>query len=548
MPREPELIPARMLNEFLYCPRLFHLEAVQGEFEDNYFTEHGRVVHERIDHPTGPMPDPGDAEELTRARSVKLDAPALGMIAVIDIVEGASGRVVPVERKRGRPRRDGGLWSPEELQVIAQALILRENGYDVSEGIVSFPEARRRITVPVTPARIAEVEDALRRLRKTARGPCPPPLVDSPKCPHCSLVGICLPDESRRLAQAEPGPVRRLVPTADDARPLIVNIQGATVRKRAGRLEVTKDGERVASARLIDISHVGVFGAVTITASALKALIDADRQVLHYSYGGWLNAVTTGVGHKNVGLRIAQHETCASPELSLAIARRLVAGKIRNQRTILRRNARDIEQDPLRRLRSLAGRAERAHDVGSLLGFEGDAARVYFGAFPQLLGARARGIGFSMAGRNRRPPRDAVNALLSFGYSHLLRETTSSLVQVGLDQHVGVYHAPRYGRPSLALDLAEEFRPLVADSTVLTVLNTASIQPSDFIVRAGGYALTPAARKRFVAAFERRLDVEVRHPLFGYRVTYRRIIQLQARILAKVFLGELPEYVPFGTR
>ncbi len=155
--------------------------------------------------------------------------------------------------------------------------------------------------------------------------------------------------------------------------------------------------------------------------------------------------------------------------------------------------------------------------------------------------------GFTFEGRNRRPPRDPVNALLSFAYSLLVREVTTAAIHVGLDPYVGVFHRPRYGRPALALDLAEEFRPIVGDSIVISVINTGEIAPEDFIVRGGGYALTPTGRKSMIAAFERRMATEIQHPVFRYRVTYRRAIELQARILARVFTGEYASYRPFMT-
>ena len=173
------------------------------------------------------------------------------------------------------------------------------------------------------------------------------------------------------------------------------------------------------------------------------------------------------------------------------------------------------------------------------------AAKEYFAGFAQLLERRRE---FNIEGRNRRPPRDPVNALLSFVYALLVKEWTLALYAAGFDPLLGFYHRPRYGRPSLALDLAEEFRPLLADSTVLTLVNNGEVTPASFIRRAGAVALTDAGRRAVMAAFERRMDTLVTHPLFGYRISYRRILEVQARLLGRVLLGEIAEYPSFCTR
>lgn len=550
MSEVPALVPARMLNEFTYCPRLFHLEWVQSEFADSADTVEGRSLHRLVDVPKGRLADADAQAGTVEARSVMLDAPVLGMVARIDIVEGDGDGVMPVERKRGRPRRDGGLWEPEEVQVVAQAMILRENGFVVSRGMVSYPDARTRIEVPVTPEREERVRSLLAALRRTAAGPCPPPLVASPKCPRCSLVGICLPDETNALVNGAAAPPRRLVTPRDDAQPLYVQEQGSRVGVRAGRIEVRAADELLVSVRPIDVSHVSVYGNASISAQALRALTERDVPVTHHTYGGWLTAVTTGPGHRNAGLRIAQFAAAADELAALAVARRMVAGKIRNQRVFLRRNARDDAREAVTRLHRAARHAEQAGSIPSLLGFEGSAARTYFAGFAGMLAAddgdgMAR---FTLAGRSRRPPRDPVNALLSFAYSLLLREAVVAAITVGLDPYVGVLHRPRYGRPALALDIAEEFRPLIADSVVVGAINKREVTPSMFVTRGGAFALSPAGRRAFIGVFERRMSTEVAHPLFGYRASYRRIVSLQARLLARVFLGEIAEYTPFVTR
>ncbi len=196
-------------------------------------------------------------------------------------------------------------------------------------------------------------------------------------------------------------------------------------------------------------------------------------------------------------------------------------------------------------MRQDARAALSAKSLEQLLGIEGMAAARYFGAFAGMLSQAQE---FDFVGRNRRPPRDPVNALLSMGYAMLVREWVVTLSAVGLDPYRGFYHQPRFGRPALALDMMEPFRPLIADSAAITVLNNGEIQGSDFLCGAGGCALTDSGRKRYIAGFERRLAQEVTHTLFGYRISYRRLLEVQARLLIRWLAGEIPAYPLFLTR
>jgi CRISPR-associated protein Cas1 len=251
------------------------------------------------------------------------------------------------------------------------------------------------------------------------------------------------------------------------------------------------------------------------------------------------------MAHKNVELRIAQFSTAAAGRASLPLARSFVVGKIKNCRTLLRRHLQQDADRLLPQLAELAQKAESAADAPSLLGVEGMAAKLYFSGLTTLFKADAV---FDLQKRNRRPPRDPVNALLSFVYAILVKELTVAVYSCGFDPMLGFFHRPRYGRPSLALDLAEEFRPLVGDSVVLTLINNREISPDDFIRRAGGVALTDRGRRAVLAAIERRMETLVTHPVFGYRISYRRVLEVQARLLARTVTGEIEAYPSFCTR
>jgi CRISPR-associated protein Cas1 len=544
-PVVPDLVPARMVNEFEYCPRLFYLEWVQARFEDNPDTVEGRWQHRAVDTERGRAPA-ADQEDFREARSVMLGSERLGLIGRADIIEGDGDRVRPVDIKRGRPPDHGPAWTPEMVQLCVIGLLLRDNGYQCDEGVIYFAETRQRVRIPFDEALVARtvaLVDALRAV--AAQSEPPPPLVDSPKCPRCSLVGICLPDETNLLTARSQRPPRRLVPSESAARPLYVTEQGTNLGLRSGRVVVTQHGEELKAVRFIDVSQISLFGNVQISSQLLRACFAEEIPVCWFSFGGWFSGIAEGLPSKHVELRRRQVGIAA--QAGLPIARRLIEGKIRNCRTLLRRNARSDVAPALEQLKGLADGAAEATSLESLLGVEGTAARIYFSRFSAMI--RNDDLSsFDFNGRNRRPPRDPVNCLLSYAYSLLVKDLTATLIGIGFDPYLGFYHRPRFGRPALALDLAEEFRPIVAESVVVNAINNGEVKPNDFVVRAGGVSLTQEGRRAFLSTYERRLDNEITHPVFGYRITYRRVFEVQARMLAAYLLGEIPEYVPMTTR
>jgi CRISPR-associated protein Cas1 len=199
----------------------------------------------------------------------------------------------------------------------------------------------------------------------------------------------------------------------------------------------------------------------------------------------------------------------------------------------------------LETLDKLSRDAKKASNIEKLLGIEGVAAEVYFGRLDGLLKGERK---FSFQNRNRRPPKDPVNAVLSYLYAVLAKEMFVTLLAVGFDPYLGFYHQPRYGRPALALDMMEEFRPLIADSTMISLFNKRELSDKDFIQTGLGVSLTSKAKKKVIAGYEQRLEAEIVHPLFGYTVSYRRILEVQARLLSRVLFGEIKEYPAFSRR
>lgn len=580
---QPNYLPARMLNEFVYCPRLFYYEWVEGVFAHNRETIEGAIRHAKLDRKADELPDPEAIADgrVIHSGSVTLSSETHRLIAKLDLLESADGVVCPVDYKRGspsKPKGDGPLeaWDTDRAQLAAQALILRENGYRCEEGVIYYSATKQRVRVPMDEELLSETCETIKRAFQTAAADdMPLPLVDSPKCPRCSLVTICLPDETNACVRSngdstdgsagEPAAaskeLRRLMPARDDLRPLYLNTQGYSVGKSGQVLQIREKRKLVQEVRMNEISQLNLFGGIQLSTQALQSLCDNEIPVAYFSYGSWFYGLTTGMGLKNVFLRREQFRKADDAEFCLNLARALVAGKIRNQRTLLQRNHVEPPAGALARLKESIDDAERAESLQTLLGIEGNAARVYFENFAGMIkvgdemdpdrppedSVTVR-FDFDFEGRNRRPPRDPVNALLSLAYSMLAKDLTIVCHAVGFDPFLGFYHQLRFGRPSLALDLMEPMRPLIADSSVLTAINTRMVTGRDFLRVGPSVSLTPDGRKSFFRAYEQRMDTLVTHPLFGYRVNYRRILEIQARLLARFLTGEIEEYSVFATR
>jgi len=615
---EADWLPARMLNEYVYCPRLFFYEHVDGIFVHNADTERGKDIHSRVDKGSGALPVPVPAPDSPEAaappeepetahlrprglegcrplhpappaepenihsRSVQMGSARLGVTAKLDLVESDDNELCPVDYKAGSPREGteaNELWPADRMQLGLQMLILRENGYSCRRGFIYYRGAKQRVPLEWNDdlerwlgAQAAEARAVLRsRVR-------PDPLNDSPKCPRCSLVSVCLPDETRFLREQEsegesddsiinnqpstinsPRP-RRLIAARDDSRALYLNSQGLRVGIKDRVIDVKEKDRTIEQIRLTDVHHVALFGNIQVSTQAVRQLCHEEIPLTYFSTGGWFYGITRGHSLTNILLRRAQFRAAENPAACLELARRFVSGKIRNARKMLMRNALVQPLPALQRLKRASRDALEAESAESLLGVEGAAAAVYFGEFGGMLKAddddlpgletpaSAPVLQFDFRGRNRRPPTDPVNALLSFAYSLLAKDCTVALLAVGFDPWMGFYHQPRPGRPALALDLMEEFRPLIAESSVLTAINNHMISPADFVRAGAAVNLSPAGRKKFLHAYEQRMNHLIIHPIFDYKVSYRRALELQARLLARVLEGEIPHYTPFLTR
>jgi CRISPR-associated protein Cas1 len=397
---------------------------------------------------------------------------------------------------------------------------------------------------------------------------------------RCSLAPVCLPDETRMLAEAPASldadlqeksdssaqksaePPRRLIAARDDTRPLYLNTQGFRVGCKDEVLQVKERDKVVDEVRLRDLSHVALFGNIQISTQAVQSLCEMEIPVTYFSMGGWFYGITRGHTLKNVFLRMEQFRLARDETKCLSLARQFVHGKIRNHRTLLMRNHLEPPEPIILKLKRASEDALVATSIEELLGIEGAAASQYFQQFNGMVkiadelaeepnptkDVKQLAFNFNFTNRNRRPPTDPVNAMLSLAYSMLSKDCTLAALAVGFDPYIGFFHQPRFGRPALALDLMEEMRPLIAESTVLSCINNRVVTEKDFVRAGQAVNLSAPGRKRFFQMYEQRMSSLITHPLFDYKVSYRRALELQARLLAKTLTGEIAEYVPLLTR
>ncbi len=318
-------------------------------------------------------------------------------------------------------------------------------------------------------------------------------------------------------------------------------------------LRIDVEHEKKMQVPLHHIGSVVTFGNVMVSPAAMHRCADAGISLVLLDHNGRFKARLEGAVSGNILLRQAQHRVAGEGGFALDMARAVIAGKLRNARQVLLRGAREAD-DPEDGKSMLSAAESLGHsirnlphapDMDTVRGIEGEAAKTYFSALPNLVRKSARAA-FAMNGRSRRPPRDRFNALLSFLYSMVMNDCRSALESVGLDPQLGFLHAVRPGRAALALDLMEEFRSMLADRLALTLINRGQIGEADFQEREGGaVSLDGDGRKTVVVAYQERKQEEILHPLLETKTPIGLLPFLQARFMARTIRGEMEGYLPF---
>ena len=559
-------IPVRALNQVTYCPRLYYLQYVDCVMPTNEHVEGGLFDHRRVDDPglKGKARTEGDA---VRSRGVPLSSDALGITGVLDQVEERGGERYPVETKHGSAPRDADgqatSWDNDAVQLCAQALLLEEQaGTPVPRGFQFYAGSRERVAVEFTPALRAQTHAAIALCRELSAADAPPPLLPAElrhRCFGCSLAPVCLPEETLYQigtpdpTAAVPIGVTRVIPGSDDGAVLYVTEPGSSVGKRSEHLVVKKDGREVTKVPMHAVRQVVVFGNVQVSTQALQTLLENEIPVAYLTGHGKFIGAFSPPPAKNVGLREAQYRKFTDPAECLTLAKAVVRAKLSNQRALLMRSLRGdgdrgSDEPAAQGLAYAMAKLDDADSANAVFGLEGQGAALYFGEFGRFLRDGPPGRAFDFSVRNRRPPRDPVNALLSFAYALLTKDCFAAACTVGFDPYRGFFHVNRHGKPSLALDLMEEFRPVIADSVVLTLINNEMLTPADFVTWRDACQLTDSGRRTFFAAYEQRKATEVTHPVYGYRMSYSRMLEVQARMLAAYVRGTVPRYTGFTVR
>ena len=597
--------PARGVAQHAYCPRLFYYMTVEGVFIPSADTEEGAGVHRRVDRPSARTPEQATAERRSIAksdakaerledseqdpdrprsvRSLTLTSERLGLTAKLDLAEIEGTKAVPVEYRKGRPRRSGQFveptdemmeesqllpgpepWPTDRVQVGLQVLLLEEAGYTVPEAFLYYASERLRLRVVVDDTLRTFALGHLETAKLVAQGSRPAPLINDPRCPRCSLQPICLPDEinHQRLTAitvdgqtvgATPDELtpRKLWPPRDDGIHVVLQKEGIRVGVRGQSVRITdKDGQLVRELPLANIESLAVLGGVQVSTQALAVFAEHEVPVAFMSSAGRLVAMMDPLGPTSAAVRAAQVRVLDRPERALELARAITMAKIANQRTLLMRNHTGLPPRVASDLQQCVSSAERAKTLDELRGHEGNAAAIYFANFAGMFKQGVSDIAarFVANGRQRRPPPDPINSVLSFGYAMLANECTAACRLASLEPTLGALHATRPGRPALALDLMEPFRPLIADSVAVSAFNRGELVEGHFLDTAAGCALTDAGRKGFFSAYGRRMDTEVRHHTFEYRLSYRRMLMLHARLVAAWLQDEVPTLAFLTTR
>ena len=551
----PELIPVRRIHNYIYCPRLMYFQFVENIFIHDSNVIAGEITHKRVDNPTKSFfPEEIEDSPTEKICSLALESSELGICGVIDLLKRSPDGIswVIYDYKHGSPLKDvNGEFCAKEadiVQVQLYTMLARYHRYNISGAMIYYAETKTLIDVNIDNA-----EDKLLKIiaevKAVALNDLPEPLNNDNRCLFCSMNSVCLPEESLYWKS------QKKITKTIDRPPLAENVSGeilivhepqAWLSKKGDLIQVSVNGSVISKHPLHLLRSIFIYGAAQLSTQVICTCLTEGIQVVFFSPAGKFIGKLDTLTISGLDSRHGQYKIAESEIHSVKIAVPMIKAKINNQRVLLQRNGFLQDRSSLDLLRELRKKTANVQSREELQGIEGKAAAVYFDNFTSMLRNEAFADLFS--GRNRRPPRDPVNAMLSLGYSILSSEISGICSAVGLDPACGLLHAPRFGRPALALDIMEEFRPLIVDSVVLSVINRNSVELDDFIFSSQGCVLKKSAHQAFWNAYARRMSEELIHPTFHYRMSYRRLIEIQVRQLWRIFRGDCTEYYPVITR
>lgn len=525
------------LHALAYCPRLFYLEEVEELYTQDAAVFAGRRLHAELERKEGE-----DWEDLT------LESEELGLRGRVDALRNRDRSLIPYEHKRGRCRRGPDdrpeAWESDRLQTLAYCYLVEVAlSVTVREGRIRYHADNVLVKVPFDNAGRAEVRRQIERARALQKATLRPPVTENERlCGRCSLAPVCLPEEARLAHNAQWEPTR-LFPKDDERQVLHLTEPGSKVGKSGDRLKIARRDRPAEFVPVQQVGQVALHGAVQISTQALHFC--SDRGVgVHLITGGGRYIGSFDFRQGSIQRRIQQYTALSQPEVCLRLAKTLVTCRGQSQRKLLMRGKRNVAsgvaelEAAIAQMQRVAKQISQAESLETLLGLEGNLAALYFGALPCLVSAEAPAE-MRFAGRNRRPPKDRFNALLGFGYALLLKDVANAILAVGLEPALGFYHQPRSQAYPLALDLMEIFRVPLVDMPILGSINRLQWNVAeDFEVRGPQVWLSDTGRRKFIELYERRKEDTWKHPTLQYSLTYRRLLELEVRLLEKEWSGE----------
>ncbi len=544
LPHGEPPIRVMAIHALEYCERLFYLEEVEEirEADDRVYA--GRKLHEeRV-----PKLD-DDSREL---RSFEVSSDELGLFGKVDAARVRDGGWIAYEHKKGRCRRTKdksktpGVWPSDRLQVAAYAMLLEvQISKPVTEGRVRYHQDNVTVSVPIDQSARADVVAAVARMRALRRSSNRPPVTDNEKlCRRCSLRVVCLPEEERLASQPPQERAKaRLFPARREKRTLHITSVPANVSRSNRSLVVEVDGDKKRMP-IEQVDSVLLYGGAQITSQAVQMCAWENVSVQWISGGGRVLGTLAPPGR--VRQRIRQFEALRDANFCLKLARQTVNAKVQFQLQYLLRGTRGNESarssitKDIELIKDAITKLNKDGDqetLDRLRGFEGIAAKAYFGSFSALLNERVP-ESLLMTKRTKHPPRDRLNCLLSFGYSLIFGLVNRSLLAVGLDPAFGYFHQPRSAAPPLVMDVMEIFRTLLWEMPLVGSLNRRQWdEDADFEIRPGHVWLSDEGRKKAIGLFEKRLSESYQHPYTGQSLEYGRMVELEIRLLEKEWTG-----------
>ncbi|KAF1083924.1 CRISPR-associated protein Cas4/endonuclease Cas1 fusion [Sporotomaculum syntrophicum] len=526
------------LHALEYCERLFYLEEVEEIRLADASVYAGRSLHQDL------LQAEGDFAEWT---TFELCSETLGLIGKVDSLRRRDGSLIPYEHKKGKPRREGKkavAWPSDILQVSAYGMLIEEEtGQQIRELRIRYHAENITIRTPLDDKAKQNVINAVTRARELRNSTTRPPITENDRlCIRCSLAPVCLPEEDRLANNPEWEPIR-LFPANREAKTIHVVEQNARISRAGDTLKI-KVGDDIH--RVIPIHEVGALvlhGYPQVTTQALHLCARNGIPVHYISWGEYYVAgLSPGTGP--VQRRLRQYQALSNPGICLRLGRKLTLAKIESQLRYLLRATRGKNRDiagineVAKIMRFSLKQISRAEGIDSLRGYEGMAGQAYFSVIPSLLKVDLPET-LKFLGRNRRPPRDRFNALLSYGYALLYQAVMQAVLAVGLEPALGFFHTPRSSAYPLVMDLMELFRVPLWDMVLIGSVNRMQWNPDDDFDIAGGRVwLSATGRKKAITLFEKRLEETWKHPVVGYSLSYARLIELEVRLLEKEWTGQ----------